>query len=87
MSQSEMFPLVAEETLIDSAEATVSPEGDVTPEDIIDPEPADELHALLGTTPAKRVAAAEAQAESDRARSVLPLPSRTPCLALVVIRT
>ena len=58
MSQSEMFPLVAEETLIDSAEATVSPEGEVTPEDITDPEPADELHALLGTTPAKRVAAA-----------------------------
>ena len=58
MSQSEMFPLEAEETLIDSAEATVSPEGEVTPEDITEPEPADELHALLGTTPAKRVAAA-----------------------------
>ena len=58
MSQSEMFPLVAEETLIDSAEATVSPEGNVTAEESIDPEPADELHALLGTTPAKRVAAA-----------------------------
>lgn len=57
MSQSEMFPLEAEETLIDSAEATVSPEGEVTPEDITEPEPADELHALLGTTPAKRVVA------------------------------
>ncbi len=51
MSQSELFPLESEETLIDSAQATVSPE------DITDPEPADELHALLGTTPAKRVAA------------------------------
>ena len=57
MSQSEMFPLEAEEILIDSAEATVSPEGEVTPEDITEPEPADELHALLGTTPAKRVVA------------------------------
>ena len=64
MSQSEMFPLVAEETLIDSAEATVSPEGEVTPEDITDPEPADELHALLGTTPAKRVAA-EPEVDSE----------------------
>jgi len=51
MSQSELFPLESEETLIDSAQATVSPD------DITDPEPADELHALLGTTPAKRVAA------------------------------
>ncbi len=66
MSHSEMFPLEAEETLIDSAEATVSPEGEVTPEDITDPEPADELHALLGTTPAKRVAAApEVAAEPE----------------------